>query len=364
MTQERRSIVVLPGDGIGQEVTAGAVEVIRNRAERHGMAVEIQEYPVGGAAIRELGQPLPDQVLQACRRSGSVLLGAVGDSAFDGNPPEMRPERAILGLRKELGLFANLRPVTAFDALLSASTLKTEVVEGVDILFVRELTGGIYFGTPRGREQRPQGEAAFDTEVYYDYEVERIARTAFRAARRRKGRVTSVDKSNVLESSRLWREVVEEVSADYPDVELEHMLVDNCAMQLIRRPTQFDVLLTSNMFGDILSDEASMLTGSLGMLPSASLGEMRDGNFVGLYEPVHGSAPDIAGKDLANPLAAILSAALLLRHSLGRDDIALEIEAAVQQLLDEGLRTADIAAPGQATIGTRQMAKLVCQALK
>ncbi len=363
MKSRVHEIVVLPGDGIGVEVTTGAVAVLRKQAARRGFDLDIVEHPVGGRALQEQGDPLPRDVLQACLDRGVVLLGAVGDSRFDGNPPEMRPERGILQLRRELGLYANLRPVTTFDALLDASTLKREVVEGVDILVVRELTGGIYFGKPRSSGTRDGVRVALNTEIYHDFEIERIARTAFEAAGGRRGRVTSVDKSNVLESSQLWRNVVEEVATDYPDIAVDHMFVDNCAMQLIRDPRQFDVILTSNMFGDILSDEAAMLTGSLGMLPSASLGRS-DGDLVlGLYEPVHGTAPDIAGRDRANPLAAILSAALLLRHSLSEEEAAGEIEQAVVETLEEGSRAADLVNPGESALGTLEMTDRILRRL-
>ncbi|HSR68804.1 MAG TPA: 3-isopropylmalate dehydrogenase [Acidobacteriota bacterium] len=360
-------IVALPGDGIGKEVTAAALTVLRHQSEIHSLDLEVEEMPVGGSAIARHGQPLPDFVLEACRRSPIVLLGAVGDPAFDSQPPHNRPEQAILKLRKELGLFANLRPVRAYPALLEASTLKPEVLEGVDILIVRELTGGIYFGQPRGQEEREGARAAYNTEIYYDWEIERIAHSAFKAARLRGRRVVSVDKSNVLEASRLWRAVVEEVAGQYPEVELRHMLVDNCAMQLIRRPLQFDVLLTNNLFGDILSDEAAMLTGSLGMLPSASLGRLRDGRAAGLFEPVHGSAPDIAGEDKANPLAAIASAALLLRHALSMEEAAQGIEKALEEVLSEGWRCADIASsntPPASILGTRDMTEKVVERLR
>jgi 3-isopropylmalate dehydrogenase len=354
-------IVVLPGDGIGPEVTAGALAVLRECARRHQVEVAIEEYKVGGAALDEFGEPLPRFVLEACLESGVVLLGAVGDPRYDNAPAHQRPEKALLGLRKALELFANLRPVNAYPELLDSSTLKREVIEGVDILIVRELTGGIYFGEPRGLEARHEGRVGFNSEIYYDFEVERIARIAFEAARRRSKQVVSVDKSNVLESSQLWRAVVNEVSVDYPDVGLSHMLIDNCAMQLVARPRSFDVLLANNMFGDILSDEAAMLTGSIGMLPSASLGGTKEGGRTGMYEPVHGSAPDIAGQDKANPLATIGSVAMLFRYSLDREDIAREIESAIGRALADGLRTADIAAPGATPVGTRAMVDAVME---
>lgn len=351
----RQTITVLPGDGIGPEVVAATLQVFHHCLRRHSLELEVAEYEVGGRALDRFGEPLPEAVLEACRACRIVLLGAVGDPRFDAHPPHQRPEQALLKLRKELGLFANLRPVKTFPSLLEASTLKRPVVEGVDILIVRELTGGIYFGEPRGLETRAEGRLGFNSEVYYDYEIERIAHVAFQAARLRKKKVTSVDKSNVLESSQLWRTVVEEVGRQYPDVQLEHMLVDNCAMQLLARPRSFDVLLTSNLFGDILSDEAAMLTGSIGMLPSASLGEETEQGRLGLYEPVHGSAPDIAGQGKANPLATIASLALLFRYSLQRDDIAVEIETAIEKALEEGYATPDLALPGMQVVGTQEL---------
>jgi 3-isopropylmalate dehydrogenase len=356
-----KKIVVLPGDGIGPEVMEGALAVLKKCGAIHALDFEFEEFKVGGAAIDEFGQPLPDFVVESCLRADAVMLGAVGDPRHDDNPPHLRPERALLGLRKALGLFANLRPIIAFDELLDSSTLKREVVEGVDILIVRELTGGIYFGEPRGFETTDKGRSAYNTEIHFDYEVERISRVAFESARLRKRKVTSVDKSNVLESSQIWRTVVEEVHEEYRSVELEHVLIDNCAMQLITRPREFDVLLASNIFGDILSDEAAMLTGSIGMLASASLGEEGDSGRVGMYEPVHGSAPDIAGRDRANPLATIGSAAMLFRYSLQRDDIAREIESAVRQVIRDGHRTGDIALPGEKVIGCREMSEKVLE---
>lgn len=349
-------IVVVPGDGIGQEVASAGVEIIKACADKHGLKIELEDYRIGGAAIDEYGEPLPQHVVDACLESGIVLLGAVGDPRFDRAPAHMRPEKALLGLRKALGLYANLRPIRTFRELVDASTLKREVIEDVDILIVRELTGGIYFGEPRGLETHSNGRVGFNTEIYYDYEVERIARIAFDAARIRSKEVVSVDKSNVLESSQLWRAVVEEIAEKYKDVKLSHLLIDNCAMQLVSRPRTFDVLLTNNMFGDILSDEAAMLTGSIGMLPSASLGEVGEGpGRVGLFEPVHGSAPDIAGQDKANPLATIGCVAMLFRYSLDRDDIGREIEGAIEGVLASGVRTADIAVKGSRVVGTREM---------
>jgi len=350
-------IAVLAGDGIGPEVVREAREVLDQISALYGFEVEYQEGLVGGASIDAHGKPLTDPVLQSAKESDAVLLGAMGGPKWDGLDYSIRPERALLALRQELGLFANLRPVKLFSALASASTLKREVVEGTDLLVVRELTGGIYFGQPKGITRLPDGtERGINTEVYTTPEIERIARVAFEAARKRRKKVTSVDKANVLEATELWRKVVIRVHAEqsYGDIELEHMLVDNCAMQLIRNPKYFDVIVTTNMFGDILSDEAAMLTGSIGMLPSASLGGR-----VGMYEPVHGSAPDIAGKDLANPLAAILSVALMLRHSLDQGQAADRIEKAVEAVLDEGYRTADIQARGSRLVGCNEMGRLV-----
>ncbi len=357
-------IVALPGDGIGPEVVGSALQVLEACRRRHGLRLEVQTLPVGGRALDEYGEPLPDHVLEACLESGVILLGAVGDPRFDENPPERRPEKALLRLRRELGLFANLRPIRLSAALTDASPLKPEIVRGADLLFVRELTGGIYFGQPRGLEVRDSERVAFNTEVYAESEIRRIARVAFEAARLRRKRVHSVDKSNVLESSQLWRAVVIEVAAGYPDIELRHILVDNCAMQLIANPLQFDVLLTSNMFGDILSDEAAMLTGSIGMLPSASLGDRQGNRQPGLYEPVHGSAPDIAGTGKANPLATVQSLALLLRFSLGRDDLAAEVEGAVERVLQQGVRSADLAGGGGPAATTEEVTRAVLDALE
>ncbi|MFQ3586952.1 MAG: 3-isopropylmalate dehydrogenase [Fimbriimonadaceae bacterium] len=347
-------IAVLPGDGIGPEVMSEAVSVLG--AVRPDL--EIVEAPVGGAAIDETGEPLPEQTLELCRRADAVLLGAVGGPKWDKmEPVAKRPEiGGLLALRRELGLYANIRPAKTMPALREASPLKPEIAL-VDLVVVRELTGGIYFGAPR--ERRDGGRTAVDTCVYSVPEIERIARRGFEIARTRRRRVTSVDKANVLETSRLWRETVTRIAADFSDVELEHMLVDNCAMQLVRNPQTLDVILTENMFGDILSDEASMLTGSLGLLPSASLSDPRDGRAFGLYEPVHGSAPDIAGQGKANPLAAILSAAMMLRLTLGDAESAARIEDAVEAVLDCGLRTADLARGGEPVCSTREMGAAV-----
>jgi 3-isopropylmalate dehydrogenase len=350
-------IAVLPGDGIGPEVMGQGTHVLKQVAELHGFTVELEEGIVGGASIDAHGRPLTDSVLKLAKESDAVLLGAMGGPKWDGLDYSVRPERALLALRQELGLFANLRPVKLFSALASASTLKREVVEGTDLLVVRELTGGIYFGQPKGVTKLPDGtERGVNTEVYTTPEIERIAHVAFQAALKRRKKVTSVDKANVLEVTELWRKVVTRIHKDegYAGVQLEHILVDNCAMQLIRNPKQFDVMVTTNMFGDILSDEAAMLTGSIGMLPSASLGGK-----VGMYEPVHGTAPDIAGQDKANPLATILSVAMMLRHSLDQAAAADQIEKAVEDVLNEGYRTADIQEAGCKLAGCKQMGQLV-----
>jgi 3-isopropylmalate dehydrogenase len=344
-------IAVIPGDGIGPDIIAQARKVLDRVTEVYDFELEYVEVLMGGRAIDETGVPLPQETIDICRSSDAVLLGAVGGSKWDTLPGHLRPEAGLLGIRKALGVFANLRPAILFPQLKSASTLKEEVLgDGLNIMVVRELTGGIYFGD-RGRRE---GEA-WDTERYSVAEVERVARVAFEIARTRTGRLTSVDKANVLESSRLWREVVLKVAGDYPDIALSHMYVDNAAMQLIRNPRQFDVIVTTNMFGDILSDEASMLTGSLGMLPSASLGA----GTLGLYEPIHGSAPDIAGQDKANPIATVMSAAMMLRYSLGKDEAAASIEAAVSAVLDKGYRTPDIMQKGMTSVGCSQMGDLI-----
>jgi 3-isopropylmalate dehydrogenase len=349
-------VAVLPGDGIGPEIIAQAVKVLR----RLNLPLEMQEAPVGGAGYAAAGDPLPSSTLKIARQADAILFGAVGDPRYDNLERAKRPEQAILGLRKELALFANLRPAQVHPELASASALKTEVVAGLDILIVRELTGDIYFGQPKGiRAAADGGREGFDTMRYSESEVRRIARVAFEAAGKRGKRVCSVDKANVLETSQLWREVVSQESNSYPDVELTHMYVDNCAMQLVRNPKQFDVIVTGNLFGDILSDEASMLTGSIGMLPSASL----DAAGKGLYEPIHGSAPDIAGKGVANPLATILSVAMMLRYSLRQEKAARRVEAAVTKVLRDGLRTADIYAAGTTKVGTQQMGDAVAAAL-
>ncbi|WP_126428058.1 3-isopropylmalate dehydrogenase [Brevibacillus marinus] len=351
-------IAVLPGDGIGPEILDAAVKVLDRVAELTGVSFRYVYGRIGGCAIDEDGTPLPDETLRIAKESDAVLLGAVGGPKWDQNPGHLRPETGLLGIRKGLGLFANLRPATMHPSLVEASSLKPEVVAGVDLIVVRELTGGIYFGEKK-RYTVDGREVAEDQLIYNEAEIERIMRVSFEIARKRNKRLCSVDKANVLESSRLWRSVAERVANDYPDVELTHMLVDACAMQLVRAPKQFDVIVTENMFGDILSDEAAMLTGSIGMLASASLGE---GSF-GLYEPVHGSAPDIAGKGVANPLATILSVALMLRHSLAMDQAADAVERAVWAVLAAGHRTADIAADKSRAIGTEQMTAYVLEEL-
>jgi 3-isopropylmalate dehydrogenase len=352
-------IAILAGDGIGPEIVREARKVL-DALNNDGLAVETEEAPIGGAGYDACGQPLPKATLAVAQAADAVLLGAVGGPAYDALPRELRPEQGILGIRKALGLFANLRPALAYPELAGASTLKADVVAGLDILIVRELTGDIYFGEPRGRRTTAGGEReGFDTMRYAEHEIARIARVAFATAQRRGRRLTSVDKANVLDTSILWREVVTEVARDYPDVALSHMYVDNAAMQLVRSPKSFDVIVTGNLFGDILSDEASMLAGSIGMLPSASL----DANGKGLYEPIHGSAPDIAGRDRANPLATILSLAMMFRHTFARTDVADRIENAVRATLRAGKRTADIAAPGDAIVGTAAMGDAVVAAL-
>jgi len=354
-------IAVLPGDGIGPEIVNEAVKVLRAL----DLTFEMESANVGGAAYEAHGHPLPDATLNLAKAADAVLFGSVGDWKYDKLERHLRPEQAILGLRKNLGLFANFRPAICYEQLTHASSLKPELVAGLDILIIRELTGDIYFGQPRGRRESPDGAfkgapEAFDTMRYSRPEIERIAHVAFQAARKRSKKVTSVDKANVLETFQFWKDVVTEVHAQYPDVELEHMYVDNAAMQLVKAPKKFDVVFTGNMFGDILSDEAAMLTGSIGMLPSASLNERNQG----LYEPSHGSAPDIAGKGVANPLATILSAAMMLRFSLGQEQAAQRIEAAVQAVLKQGLRTADIYSDGCRKVGTVEMGDAVVAALK
>ncbi|MEE1653856.1 MULTISPECIES: 3-isopropylmalate dehydrogenase [Brachymonas] len=353
-------IAILPGDGIGHEIIAEAVKVL-NALE---LDLELEYADVGGTAYDKHGHPLPEHTLNLALSADAVLFGAVGDWKYDKLERHLRPEQAILGLRKALGLYANFRPAICYKELVNASSLKPELVAGLDILLIRELTGDIYFGTPRGRRTAEDGhfpgtEEAFDTMRYSRPEIERIAHTAFQAAQKRSKRLTSVDKNNVLETSQLWKDVVVEVAKEYPDVELDHMLVDNAAMQLVKAPKKFDVVVTGNMFGDILSDEAAMLTGSIGMLPSASLNDKNQG----LYEPSHGSAPDIAGQGIANPLATILSAAMMLRFSLNQEAAAARIEAAVQKVLEQGLRTVDIWSEGTTKVSTAEMGDAVVAAL-
>ncbi|MGS0466539.1 3-isopropylmalate dehydrogenase [Cobetia marina] len=355
-----RNILILPGDGIGPEITAEAVKILE-AARSEGLDITLSEGKVGGAGYDAAGHPLPKDTLDAAKAADAILLGAVGGPQWDKlEDISLRPERGLLGLRKELELFANLRPAILYPQLAEASSLKPEVVSGLDIMIVRELTGGIYFGQPRGIETRDGQQVGYNTYVYSESEIERIGRTAFEMAQKRNKKLCSVDKANVLEVTMLWRDVMERISADYPDVELSHMYVDNAAMQLVRAPKQFDVVVTGNMFGDILSDEAAMLTGSIGMLPSASL----NAGGQGMYEPCHGSAPDIAGQGIANPLATILSVAMMLRYSLNEAAWAERIEKAVGVVLDEGLRTADIAYAGTRKVSTSEMGDAVLAAFK
>ena len=353
-------ILVLPGDGIGPEVVAEALKVLRRLQADYGLSVEIEQANVGGVAFEATGSPLPESTMNLAKAADAILLGAVGGYQWEKLDRPLRPEQGLLGLRAGLGLFSNLRPAILYPQLADASTLKPEVVSGLDVMIVRELTGGIYFGKPRGIRVLEDGQReGYNTDVYREEEIDRIGRSAFDTARKRNKRVCSVDKANVLEVSELWREVMIRVSKEYPDIELRHMYVDNAAMQLVRAPKQFDVMVTSNLFGDILSDCASMLTGSIGMLPSASL----DANNKGMYEPIHGSAPDIAGKNIANPLATILSVAMMLRYSLNQEAVAIRIEAAVSKVLDQGLRTADIWSEGTKKVTTSEMGNAVAASL-
>lgn len=357
MTQK---VLFLPGDGIGPDIIEQAGAVLERVGERLSLGLSFDEAPVGGAAIDAKGSPLPDETMDRAREAGGILLGAVGGPKWDNLAMAQRPEKGLLGLRSGLGLFANLRPAFLYPELAEASSLRPEIVGGLDILIVRELTGGIYFGQPRGTGTLENGEReGFNTYRYSESEIRRIGRVAFESARQRNKRVCSIDKANVLEVTVLWRDIMEELASEYPDVELSHMYVDNAAMQLVRDPNQFDVIVTGNMFGDILSDEAAMLTGSIGMLPSAALNASKQG----MYEPCHGSAPDIAGQDKANPLATILSSAMMLRYSFGMEAAAVAIEKAVRDVLEQGLRTPDIHFEGTRLVGTRAMGEAVLAAL-
>lgn len=351
-------IAVLPGDGIGPEVTREALRVLRAVAQANGITVETGEYAIGGTAVDQFGSPFPDATRDACRAANAVLLGAVGGPKYDTLPRAQRPETGLLQMRRELGGFANLRPVVAYEALHDCSPLKPSAIAGADVLFVRELLGGLYFGTPRSLDASGDNPRAVNTMTYSRSEVERVARIAFEAARGRRKKVTSVDKANVLECSQLWRDTVNAIAKDYPDVKLEHTLVDSCAMKLVTSPVSFDVVVTENLFGDILTDEAAAITGSLGMLPSATIGGRID-----LYEPIHGSAPDIAGRGIANPLGAIASVAMMFRYTARCEAAATTIETAIRAVLDDGKRTADLAGKGARTISTTEMADAVLQAL-
>ncbi|GER44097.1 isopropylmalate dehydrogenase 3 [Striga asiatica] len=354
------TLTLLPGDGIGPEVVSVAKDALQLVASQEGIEFKFKELPMGGAALDLTGVPLPEETLSAAKASAAVLLGAIGGYKWDNNEKHLKPETGLLQLRAGLQVFANLRPATVFPQLVDASTLKKEVAEGVDLMVVRELTGGIYFGKPRGFGKNENGEeTGFNTEIYAAHEIDRIARVAFETARKRNGKLCSVDKANVLEASMLWRKRVTDMASEYPDVELSHMYVDNAAMQLVRNPKQFDTIVTNNIFGDILSDEASMITGSIGMLPSASLGASGPG----LFEPIHGSAPDIAGQDKANPLATILSAAMLLKYGLGEVKAAERIEAAVLDTLDRGFRTGDIHSAGLKLVGCKEMGEQVLKSI-
>jgi len=353
-------ILILPGDGIGTEIVDQAVKVINSLNSNHEMGMTLVNGLIGGIAYEETGSPLPDETIKTAKSCDSILLGAVGGPKWESLERDLRPERGLLGIRSELALFSNLRPAILYPQLASASSLKTEIVSGLDLMIVRELVGGIYFGKPRGIEIRDGERFGINSATYYESEIARIGHSAFQIAQKRGKRVCSVDKANVLEVSELWREVMEEVSSSYPDVTLSHMYVDNAAMQLVRDPKQFDVMVTSNLFGDVLSDCAAMLTGSIGMLPSASL----DKNSFCMYEPIHGSAPDIAGKDIANPLATILSVSMMLRYSLNQAELADKINLAVSEVLDKGYRTKDISAAGDKVVGTEEMGDLIVMALE
>ena len=353
-------ILILPGDGIGIEIVAQAVKVIDSLNRNHSMGMTLVNGLLGGAAYDETGSPFPDETIRIAKECDSILLGAVGGPKWESLERSLRPERGLLGIRSELELFSNLRPAILYPQLASASSLKKEIVSGLDLMIVRELVGGIYFGQPRGVEIKNGERFGVNSATYYESEIARIGHSAFQIAQKSDGRVCSVDKANVLEVSELWRDVMEEVSKEYSDVKLSHLYVDNAAMQLVRDPKQFDVMVTSNLFGDVLSDCAAMLTGSIGMLPSASL----DKNNFGMYEPIHGSAPDIAGKDIANPLATILSVSMMLRYSLNQAELAEKIDSAVSDVLDQGYRTRDIAGDSQKVVGTEEMGDLVVKALE
>ena len=353
-------ILILPGDGIGTEIVAQALKVINSLNANNGMGMSLVHGLLGGIAYDETGSPMPDETIKTAKSCDSILLGAVGGPKWESLERDLRPERGLLGIRSELGLFSNLRPAILYPQLASASSLKTEIVAGLDLMIVRELVSGIYFGEPRGIEVRDGERFGINSATYYESEIARIGHSAFQIAQKRGKRLCSVDKANVLEVSELWREVMQEVALNYPDVTLSHMYVDNAAMQLVRDPKQFDVMVTSNLFGDVLSDCAAMLTGSIGMLPSASL----DKNNFGMYEPIHGSAPDIAGKDIANPLATILSVSMMLRYSLNQVELADKINLAVSEVLDKGYRTKDISAAGDKVVGTEEMGDLIVMALE
>ena len=357
-------IAVLPGDGVGPEVIAEALKVLQAVGEKFGHSFHLHDGLIGGVAIDALGTALSDETLEMCKQCDAVLLGAVGGSKWDDPQAKIHPEDGLLALRKELELFANLRPVKVFPMLVDSTNLKPEVVRGVDLVVVRELTGGLYFGQPKKQWQTPVGRQAVDTLAYSEVEIERILRVGFEVARSRRNKLTSVDKANVLQSSRLWRQIAIEISADYPDVELQHMLVDACAMRLIQRPTDLDVVVTENMFGDILTDEASMLAGSMGMLPSASLAGIPKGKTLGMYEPIHGSAPRRAGQNLANPIATILSAAMMLRYSFAMEIEAMAVENTVLAVLEQSYRTYDIMSEGKVRVGTKEMGDLIAQKVK
>ncbi|AXE61222.1 3-isopropylmalate dehydrogenase [Candidatus Thioglobus sp. NP1] len=353
-------ILILPGDGIGKEIVAQAIKVINSLNDNNDMGMSLEDGLIGGAAYDETGSPLPDETIKLAKNCDSILLGAVGGPKWESLERNLRPERGLLGIRSELDLFSNLRPAILYPQLANASSLKSEIVSGLDLMIVRELVGGIYFGKPRGVEIKDGERFGINSATYYESEIARIGHSAFQIAQKRGKHVCSVDKANVLEVCELWREVMEEVSKDYPDVTLSHLYVDNAAMQLVKDPKQFDVIVTSNLFGDVLSDCAAMLTGSIGMLPSASLNK----NNYGMYEPIHGSAPDISGKDIANPLATILSVSMMLRYSLNQEELAKKIDIAVIKVLDKGYRTADIAFEGDKVVGTMEMGDLIVEALE